>query len=98
MVLRKTVCDKLATRCARRRSQPDMQDVTSENIYQNLVASDPFYSSSWNVTLTLNTDGITVFKSSTESLWPVYLTVNELPPHLGHLLAFLTFSTLPFKN
>ena len=30
--------------------------------------------------LTLSTDGVPVFKSSLDSLWPVYLIVNNLPP------------------
>ena len=32
-----------------------------------------------NVTFTLFTDGIPLFKSSNVSLWPVYLVINELP-------------------
>ena len=33
-----------------------------------------------NISLTLNTDGVAVFKSSKCSLWPVWLVINELPP------------------
>ena len=33
-----------------------------------------------NVSLTLNTDGVSLFRSSKSSIWPVWLVVNELPP------------------
>lgn len=33
----------------------------------------------YNLSFTLNTDGIPIFKSSKYSIWPVYLMVNELP-------------------
>ena len=33
-----------------------------------------------NISLTLNTDGVAVFKSSKASLWPVWVVINELPP------------------
>lgn len=32
-----------------------------------------------NVSLTLNTDGVEIYKSSKCSLWPVWLQINELP-------------------
>ena len=33
-----------------------------------------------NVSLTLNTDGVEIYKSSKYSLWPIWLQINELPP------------------
>lgn len=35
-----------------------------------------------NFSLTINTDGCQVAKSSKVSAWLVYLQINELPPHL----------------
>ena len=32
-----------------------------------------------NISLVLNTDGVSVFHSSKASLWPVWIVVNELP-------------------
>lgn len=29
-----------------------------------------------------NTDGVALFRSSTTDIWPVFLAVNELPPHM----------------
>ena len=34
-----------------------------------------------HLSLQINTDGVAVFKSSKFSIWPVYFTVNELPPN-----------------
>ncbi len=41
---------------------------------------DSFFNCPEHLGLTLSTDGVPVFKSSQESLWPVYLVVNNLPP------------------
>ena len=32
-----------------------------------------------NISLVMNTDGVAIFKSSKRSLWPIWLTINELP-------------------
>ena len=34
-----------------------------------------------HLSLPINTDGVAVFRSSKFSIWPVYFTVNELPPN-----------------
>ncbi|CAN7939479.1 unnamed protein product, partial [Ixodes hexagonus] len=36
-----------------------------------------------DLTLTVSTDGSPMFKSLSYAIWPVHLTLNELPPHLG---------------
>jgi hypothetical protein len=41
------------------------------------------------ISLTLNTDGVQVFKSNTTSLWPIILSVNNLP--LGELLSRIIY-------
>ena len=53
-------------------------DICGGVLYKELVSS---YSCKLRhfVTLTFNTDGILVFKSSKYAFWPMYLTVNELP-------------------
>ena len=40
-----------------------------------------FLNSPQNISFLLNTDGVSVFKSSNVSLWPVYMQINELPYH-----------------
>lgn len=39
-----------------------------------------FASQFQHYTFTLNTDGVSPFKSSKWQLWPIYLTINELSP------------------
>ena len=35
-----------------------------------------------NISFILNTDGVSTFKSSTITLWPIWLVINELPPEV----------------
>ncbi|KAH9372629.1 hypothetical protein HPB48_018474 [Haemaphysalis longicornis] len=37
-----------------------------------------------DLTVTINSDGNPAFQSSKYSIWPVQLTLNELPPRLRH--------------
>ena len=52
------------------------------------------------ITLTLNSDGVPVFKSSSFSIWPLLCSVNELSPNKRNshiLLAGLWFGAIkPF--
>ena len=32
-----------------------------------------------NLTLTFNTDGVALYKSSRIEIWPIYLTIKEIP-------------------
>ena len=57
-----------------------ISDITSSSLYQQLVRKQ--HLSENDITLTWNTDGVPVFKSSSYSIWPVQCMVNELPPHL----------------
>ena len=51
-----------------------------------------FLSKPENVSLLLNTDGVGVFRSSTVSLWPLWLVINELPPSVRFVLLEYTVS------
>ena len=57
----------------------DIRDVLDGDEYRK---HSSFLSEPGNVTLLLNTDGVSMFKSSTISLWPIWLAINELPPHI----------------
>ena len=71
-------CSKLSANFEKS-NNADMSDITSGKRYRNMTTG---LLSKWNITLSLNTDGVSVFRTSrTVSLWPVYLTINELPPH-----------------
>lgn len=38
-----------------------------------------FLSDPANISLTCNSDGVAIFTSSSVELWPVWLSINELP-------------------
>ena len=38
-----------------------------------------------HVTFLLNTDGVSLFRSSSTSLWPIWLAVNELLPQVRYV-------------
>lgn len=62
--------------------RPSLQASVQQE-YQKHGGSDGVLLSKHNILVTLNTDGISMYKSSAKySLWPVLLTVNELPPKL----------------
>ena len=37
------------------------------------------FTSKGNLTLVVNTDGVQLFKSSSVSMWPIWIIINELP-------------------
>ena len=57
-----------------------ISDISSSKLYEELVRKHNL--SGNDITLTWNTDGVPVFKSSKYSIWPIQCMVNELPPHL----------------
>ena len=48
-----------------------------------------FLSQPGNITLTVNTDGVSIFNSANISLWPVWLAINELPPHVRYINTYI---------
>ncbi len=58
--------------------QESLGDICDGSEYQRLVSLG-FFSSPNNISVTFNTDGIPVFRSSGFSFWPIYLCINELP-------------------
>lgn len=58
------------------------QDIWNGEMLQGELGTDAFFSAPQNLAFSLFTDGIPLFKSSSTSLWPVYLVVNNLPPSI----------------
>lgn len=57
-----------------------MSDVYAGILYKELMKK---YSTQSNIlTYIFNTDGAPIFHSSKQSLWPIQIIVNELPPNL----------------
>lgn len=57
-------------------SESVIRDVYDGRLYRK---HHDFLSHPANVSLAINTDGVAVFRSSTSSVWPVWVQVNELP-------------------
>ena len=74
-------------------------DVTTSALYKELINEHNLGSN--DISLTWNTDGIPVFNSSNFSIWPLQVSVNELPSHLRSkniLLVGLWFGQKPNMN
>ena len=64
-----------------------IRDVYDGEMYRKLST---FLSQPANVSLLLNTDGVSLFHSSTVSLWPIWLIVNELPSRNGNSAIYMS--------
>lgn len=63
----------------RRHEKGRIKDVYDGSRYRDFVKNLPETAKHQYVTASFNTDGAPVFESSTYSIWPIYLMVNELP-------------------
>ena len=50
--------------------------------YETYQKHAEFLSNKAHVSLTINTDGVAIFKSSKTGVWPVWLVINELPKEM----------------
>ena len=55
-----------------------INDITDGEHYKSLCRPGGFLYNNYNLTLTFNTDGAALYKSSREEIWPMYLLVNEI--------------------
>lgn len=55
-----------------------MGDITDGSMYRTFVNETA--EAGHRISVTLNADGAPVFKSSSTSIWPIQLSVNEIPP------------------
>ena len=70
------VWEALQTRNHQESTVQVIKDVDGGDKYKDLKE---FTSKGNNITLTVNTDGIQIFKSSSVSMWPIWIVINELP-------------------
>ena len=61
-----------------KRNSDSCSDVYDGSLYKALFENNGPLSKPENVSFILNTDGAPVFKSSNISIWPLFLTINEL--------------------
>lgn len=55
------------------------EDIYDGRVYKNFCRPRKFLYNPHNISFTWNTDGVKLFKSSNFEIWPVYLSINELP-------------------
>ena len=59
-----------------------MRDIYDSKLYRQFVKSLSQVGKQNYATLIFNTDGAPLFNSSTYSVWPIFVIVNELPVHV----------------
>ena len=62
----------------KKKNNDNIEDIYDGSNYQQHMKDGKFLSRKENISFTWNTDGISVFKSSNYSIWPIYLAINEL--------------------
>lgn len=78
-----TITESLKYRYNRKKSDINtVEDIYDGIQYQKLSSANGFLDKWYNMSFTLNTNGAQVSNSSNASCWPIYLQINELPPHL----------------
>ena len=73
----------------------NIEDVYDGQLYKNLTDKG-ILSSPDNVSFLFNTDGAPEFKSSKVQVWPLYLSINELPYKLRTAKENMVFAGLWF--
>ena len=61
-----------------------IHDIWNGDALKPLLQEGAFFSHPEHLGLILSTDGVPVFKSSSGSLWPVYLSIANLPPNIRY--------------
>ena len=59
-----------------------LRDIWDGSVMQKLCTEGRFFSDSFNLALSLCTDGVEIFKSSPVGVWPVYLVILNLPARI----------------
>ncbi|XP_070408783.1 uncharacterized protein [Nothobranchius furzeri] len=79
MFLKPGFQEKLNFRLNRTKTDPNnIEDLYDGEVYRQLVDGGGPLSDPKNISLTWNTDGVPIFKSSKFSVWPFYCIINEL--------------------
>ena len=79
VLTKKGIWNAIQQTCTKTSKSSTLTDIVDGTEYKKLKEEGMFLSNSNNITLTMFTDGIPLFKSSGTSLWPVYLIINDLP-------------------
>ena len=74
----------------KKRTPENLEDLQDGRLYKLHFGDDGFFHGTnkdvkcneKHLSLQVNTDGVAIFRASSFEVWPVYITINELPPHL----------------
>ena len=69
-------------------TEDNIEDVYDGKRYKSVFGSDGYFigtsekkkQKEIHLSLQINTDGVSIFKSSQRCIWPIYFKINELPP------------------
>ncbi|XP_055850910.1 uncharacterized protein LOC129915418 isoform X2 [Episyrphus balteatus] len=78
MYQREKFYEKLQNRIHRSTNNGNICDIYDGEIYKKWL-NHGFLKNPHNISFSWYTDGVPVFKSSQTSMWPIYLSINELP-------------------
>ena len=88
--LEKKFCESIWSYRQTRKKQcaDNIEDVMDGDLYKKHFGADNFFrgtkkqqkNKELHISLQINTDGVSLFRSSAFSVWPVYFIVNELHP------------------
>ncbi|XP_026289147.1 uncharacterized protein LOC113214096 isoform X2 [Frankliniella occidentalis] len=88
--------DLLSYRHKRSKKVSDnLEDIYDGFLYKSI---EPLLTSELDITLTWNADGISLYKSSNFQVWPIYFSINELPPEVRHKEENLLLGGIAFGN
>lgn len=86
--------DLLSYRHRRTKKVPEnIEDIYDGSLYKSISG---LLTSLLDITFTWNADGISLYKSSSYQIWPMYFSINELPPELRHKEENLILGGLAF--
>ena len=89
------ILDLLSYPVTRRKINPDaIEDIQDGLLYKRHFGSDGYFKGTSDqnrkteihISFQINTDGVALFRSSKYSIWPIYLSVNELPPNCRYCI------------
>ena len=63
----------------KQRGKEVITDIIDGKYYTRLCEPGQFLNNQCNISVIFNTDGAPLYSSSSVSLWPVFLAINELP-------------------
>lgn len=78
----KNMIEKLQYRFRRTKlNENAIEDVYDGELYKQHASPGGFLSDPHNISFLGNTDGVALIRSNGYGVWPVYLVINEIPPH-----------------